>query len=212
MALGVRDRQQSAPPRGEESANRDSSVRLQAKREPQLVKSRHVITEHIDVGVPAEDAFDQWTQYEKWSRVFKNESAERGGKAKGRTKNGSQAPGRREVTVRAKIGPSDRRWTAQVTGVEPGRRVNWVSKGPLQAMGTTSFHRLDDRLTHVMVEIEYKPSGGLETIGSFLRMQRRRVRRDLRLFKNYVELRGVAGYDQPDDGGGDKKSHGEEES
>jgi uncharacterized membrane protein len=66
----------------------------------------------------------------------------------------------------------------------------WRAKGGIQAKGVTSFHRLDDRLTYLMVEIEYHPSGFLETIGNFFRMQRRRVRKDLKLFKNYVELKG----------------------
>jgi len=34
-------------------------------------------------------------------------------------------------------------------------------------MGTTSFHRLDDRLTRLMVEIEYRPAGFLEVVGNF---------------------------------------------
>jgi uncharacterized membrane protein len=60
-------------------------------------------------------------------------------------------------------------------------------------LGTTSFHGLDDRLTRVMVEVEYHPRGLLETVGNFFRMPRRRVRRDLRLFKNHAELQGLDG-------------------
>ena len=183
-------------------------MRLQAKKEPQVVKSRHIITEHIDVGVPADVAFEHWTKYEKWSEMFKNESADTGGKRSGR---GDGGRGRQEIKVRAKIGPSERQWKAQIVSTEPGHRINWRSRGPLQAMGSTSFHRLDDRLTHVMVEMEYKPTGFLETVGNFFRMQRRRVRRDLRLFKNYVELLGVADDKKPEDRADEKgDGHGDE--
>lgn len=149
------------------------------------VKSSHVITERIDVGVPAQVAYDQWTDFDKWSEMFKKESAK-----KKRRSGGGPGSGPAPVEVQAKIGPSERKWTAEVVGVEPGRRISWRSKGPVQAVGVTSFHRLADRLTHVMVEIEYHPSGALEVIGNFFRMPRRRVRRDLRLFKHYIEMRG----------------------
>lgn len=169
---------------------RDGRIRPKSASRSARVKSSHIITEHIDVGVPPTTAYDQWTQYDKWSEMFKKESADAGRRGNGHGAKGSG--GRGDVKVEAKIGPSQRSWTAQVVGVEPGRRISWRSKGPVQAMGTTSFHQLDDRLTHLMVEIEYQPSGFLETIGNFFRMQRRRVRRDLRLFKHYVEMRGEA--------------------
>ncbi len=208
MASTVRDRRRDDRARPDSSSSRKSSSRLPAKREPQLVKSRHIITEHIDVGVPADEAFGQWTKYEKWSQMFKNESADAGGKKSG---DGGRGRGRQEIQVRAKIGPSERQWKAQIVSTEAGHRINWRSRGPLQAMGSTSFHRLDDRLTHVMVEMEYKPTGFLETVGNFFRMQRRRVRRDLRLFKNYVELRGVDDDEKPDDRGDEKgDGHGDE--
>ncbi len=170
-----------------------------------MVKSSHIITENIEVGVPADEAFAIWTEYDKWSQIFKKESASTDGDRAGERPGADDVD---EVKVRAKIGPSERQWTAQILSTDPGRRVNWRSKGPLQAMGTTSFHRLDDRLTRIMVEVEYQPSGALETIGNFFRMQRRRVRRDLRLFKNYAELRhiGPEQGDQSSDGGTDDEA------
>ncbi len=178
MASTVRDRQ-----RGDGTE----------QESPRQVKSSHIITEHIDVGVPTDVAFEQWTQYDKWSEVFKNESADTDDKGGQGNSGRAQSGGQEKVKVRAKIGPSERQWTAEVVDSEPGHRLRWRSRGPLKARGTTTFHRLDDRLTRLMVEIEYQPTGFLEIIGNFFRMQRRRVRRDLRLFKHYVELRGEAG-------------------
>lgn len=144
------------------------------------VKSRYIIAEQIEVGVPADVAFDAWNQYEKWQNIFKNESAR-----PGRKKGASSA----EVKVASKIGPSRREWQAEITNLEPGRRIDWKAKGQIQAKGVTTFHSLHDRLTKVMVEVEYRPSGPVESVGNLLRMPRRRVRKDLRLFKNYVEIR-----------------------
>lgn len=191
MASTVRDRQRGERTQEQQSGEDGSSSRSKKSSGP--VKSSHIITEHIDVGVPADEAFECWTKYDKWSEIFKNESASTNGRKGGADRGGrSQAGGRgKEIKVSAKIGPSERQWTAQVADVEPGHRIRWRSKGPLKAKGTTTFHRLDDRLTRLMVEIEYQPTGALEVIGNFFRMQRRRVRRDLRLFKNYLELRGT---------------------
>jgi uncharacterized membrane protein len=166
---------------------------------PVRVRSSHIITEHIDVGVPSQVAFDQWTQYDKWSEMFKQEAAS----ASRRNRHGGDGGGRDEVDVRAKIGPAERKWTAEVVEVEPGRRIRWKAKGRVQAMGTTSFHDLADRLTRVMVEVEYRPTGFVEAIGNFFRMQRRRVRRDLRLFKHYIEMRGEPTGKGPRQSGGD---------
>jgi uncharacterized membrane protein len=141
------------------------------------VKSSHIITESMEVGVPARVAYDRSLQYDHWQEMFKKESAQKGGRNKG-------------VKVSSKIGPSQRQWSTEVTETNPGHRIDWRSRGGLQASGTTTFHRIDDRLTRVMVQIEYHPSGFMESVGNFLRMQRRRVRKDLRLFKNHVELHG----------------------
>ena len=149
------------------------------------MKNSHVIEEYIDVGVPTSLAYDCWTRYENWSQFFKREEASR--------EKGEDG----DVKVAAKIGPSRRQWTTEVVKDEPGHRLEWQAKGGVKAKGAVIFNRLDDRLTHLTVDIEYQPSGAMETIGNFLRMQRRRVRKDLKLFKNYVELHA----DTDDDGG-----------
>ena len=140
------------------------------------VKSSHIIEEHIDLGVPRDVAYDQWTRYQDLAKYSKHES----GKVK--------REGR--VSFGSKIGPSSRGWDAQIAEQVPGKRIAWRSIGGAQHMGVVTFHRLDDRLTRMMVQMEYHPAGALETIGNFLRMQRRRVRKDLRLFKHFIELKG----------------------
>lgn len=145
------------------------------------VHSRHIIAEQIEVGVPANAAFDTWTQYDKWQGFFKKESASANGKS-------SRGESSGDVKVTSKIGPSQRQWEAEITNLDEGRRIDWQSKGGVKAKGATTFHSLQDRLTRIAVEVEYQPSGLVETIGNFFRMPRRRVRKDLRLFKNYIEL------------------------
>jgi uncharacterized membrane protein len=170
--LAVRGHAQDDSAQGETQSRNDSGGNGAA------VKSSHVIEEHIDVGVPREVAFDQWTSYQDLAKYAKHESAEQ------------KRPDR--VSFQSKIGPSSRGWDAQIVEQRPGRRIVWRSIGGAQHMGVMTFHKIDDRLTRVMVEMEYHPSGFFETVGNFFRMQRRRVRKDLRLFKHFVELRGEA--------------------
>lgn len=142
------------------------------------VKSSHIIEEHIEVGVPAKVAYAQWTQYDHYGEMFKHESA--------------KTEGRDKAIFTAKIGPSRRQWQTKIVEQAPGHRIAWRSTGGAQTMGVVTFHELDANLTQLMVEMEYHPSGLFEVVGNFLRMQRRRVRKDLKLFKHYVELHGEA--------------------
>jgi hypothetical protein len=187
--------------RGQEAKTRISGGSHQSGGRGSLAKNKHIIEEFADVGVPHRVAYDQWTQYEEWSKIFKKESAKSGTESRDRRRrsqgedgngDGGSANKDRQVAVTAKIGPSKREWQTEVVAQRPGRRIEWEAKGGVQAKGVVTFHRLDDRLTHLQVVIQYKPSGFMETIGNFLRMPRRRVRKDLRLFKNFVELRGEA--------------------
>ena len=139
-------------------------------------KLSHIIEEHTEVAVPRQAAYDQWMRFQEISKIFKKESAERKDDGK--------------VRFTSKIGPSKRTWEARVVEQVPGRRVSWRSTSGPTNRGIVSFHRLAENLTRVMVEMEHEPQGLMETLGTFFRMTRRRVRKDLRLFKNFVELRG----------------------
>jgi uncharacterized membrane protein len=140
-------------------------------------KLSHLIEEHIDVAVPRSVAYNQWTQFETFPAIVKGaESVEQ------------KRDDRVEWT--SKIGPSKRSWQGEITEQVPDERIAWRSKGGLQLGGVVTFHSLDEELTRVQVEMEYDPKGPVEHVGNLLRVQRRRVRRDLRLFKHFVELRG----------------------
>ena len=140
-------------------------------------KLSHLIEEHTEVAVPRSVAYNQWTQFETFPSIVKG--AEQ-----------VHQRGRDKVEWTSKIGPSRRTWQGRITEQVPDERIAWKSTGGLQVKGVVTFHSLDDELTRVLVEMEYDPRGFVEHVGNLLRIQRRRVRRDLRLFKHFVELRG----------------------
>ncbi|MFD7780751.1 SRPBCC family protein [Streptomyces sp. NPDC059753] len=134
------------------------------------------IIEVLDVGVPLRDAYDYWTQYEKFS---------------------SFAKGVRDVSKsdevgsdwKVKVGPSSRSFKATVQEQIPDDRIVWTSEG---AKGTTrgavSFHELAPTLTRIVLVVEYYPSGFFEKTGNLWRAQGRRMRLDFKNFQRYVSL------------------------
>lgn len=141
------------------------------------MKLRMIIRETIEVGVPKTVAYNQWTQFAELPSIVK----------------GVEAVDQEEddiVEWTAKIGPSRRTWKAEITEQVPDERIAWRSKEGPENRGVVSFHELDGNLTLVAVEMEYFPSGLVEKTGNIFLVARRRVRKDLRLFKHYIELAG----------------------
>jgi uncharacterized membrane protein len=140
-------------------------------------KLRLIINERIDVAAPRRTAYNQWTQFEELPSIVK----------------GAVAVDQQEDDTTqwtAKIGPSRRRWTAEIDEQIPDERIVWHSTEGAEHRGAITFHRLDASLTRVQVEMEYFPHGFVEKLGNLFLVARRRVRKDLRLFKHYLELAG----------------------
>ncbi|WP_329371103.1 SRPBCC family protein [Streptomyces sp. NBC_01483] len=134
------------------------------------------IIEVLDVGIPIRDAYDHWTQYEKFSSFTKGvRSASKGKDA--------------ESDWKVKVGPSTRGWKATTQEQIPDERIVWTSEG---AKGTTrgcvSFHELTPTLTRIVLVVEYYPSGFFEKTGNIWRAQGRRLRLDFKHFQRYVTL------------------------
>lgn len=142
-----------------------------------LKKLRLIIKEGIDVGVPLKTAYNQWTQFADLPQFMK----------------GPQSVDQEEddeVRWAVKIGPSRRRWTAKILEQTPDERIVWESTEGIENRGTVTFHKLDRNLTRVHVEMEYFPHGIVEKVGNIFLMARKRVRKDLRLYRHFLELNG----------------------
>jgi uncharacterized membrane protein len=158
---------------GDEGSDRDGD---DGGRE-NLKKLRLIIKEGIDVGVPLRTAYNQWTQFADMPQYMK----------------GPQSVDQEEDDETrwvVKIGPSRRNWTAKILEQDPDERIVWESTEGTENRGTVTFHRLDHNLTRVHVEMEYFPNGFVEKVGNIFLMARKRVRKDLRLFRHFLELNG----------------------
>jgi uncharacterized membrane protein len=135
------------------------------------------IEESIDVEVPVETAYNQWTQFETFPEFM--EGIERV----------QQLDDTRLHWV-AEVGGNREEWDAEITEQRPDDRIAWTATGGKGNAGVVSFHRLDDATTRVMVQLDWEPDGVTERIGSALGMDSRRVQGDLQRFKELIESRG----------------------
>jgi uncharacterized membrane protein len=160
-----------------------------------------------DVAVPVATAYEKWTQFEEFPkfmhRVLNVEEKEDN-----------------LIAWDEKIWFSTRHWEAEILENRKNDRIVWETTQGTSHKGVISFHRLDDKLTRVMVTIDFHPTGMIEKMASGLRFAKRAVQADLARFKAYVELGEAEGVEytqasttdsQDDDGddGDQSRSNGQ---
>jgi uncharacterized membrane protein len=136
------------------------------------------ITETIDVEVPVRTAYNQWTQFEEFPEFM----------------DGVQSVDQIDDTHLhwvAEAGGKQHSWTAEITEQHPDERVAWKAVDGHGNAGVVTFHRLGDEETRVTVQMEHETGGVMDSIGSALGMDSRRVKGDLERFKDLIETRGV---------------------
>ena len=135
------------------------------------------IEESIDVAVPVETAYNQWTQFEQFPSFMEGIEAVQ------------QLDDTRLHWV-AEIGGKREEWDTSITEQHPDHRVAWAATSGKGNAGVVTFHRLDEAQTRVMVQVDWEPEGATEQIGATLGMDNRRVQGDLQRFKELIEQRG----------------------
>lgn len=137
------------------------------------------ITKSIDVNVPVRVAYNQWTQFESFPQFM--EGVEQ-----------VQQLDDTHLHWKAKVGGKESEWDAVITEQIPDERVAWRSTDGKQNAGVVTFHRLGEDMTRVTVQMEWEPSGVVESIGSAVGADDRRVQGDLDRFKEFIESQGQA--------------------
>jgi hypothetical protein len=151
-----------------------------------------------DVAVPVDVAYEAWNDFEAFPRFMHRVQQ---AKPKGRDK----------VSFQEKIWFSKRQWEAEITERRKNDRIVWKATQGMSHRGIVSFHKLDDRLTRVMVEMEFEPNGMIEKMASGLRFVKRAVQTDLARFKAYVEMKDAKGIEYRSDSKDPEESRKERE-
>lgn len=135
------------------------------------------ITESVDVKVPVNTAYNQWTQFETFPAFMEG------------VEDVHQVDNTHMHWV-TNIGGVTREFDATITEQHPDERVAWKSdSGPTHA-GVITFHRLNDDTTRVTAQMDLDPEGFAEKAADKLGVLNRRVKGDMQRFKDFIEHRG----------------------
>ena len=136
---------------------------------------RMPIQQSMDVGVPVETAYNQWTQFEEWPKFMH------------RLEHVSQEDDC-TVSFGSKIWGINKTFEARIIEQYPDERIKWeVEDGPSH-VGVVTFHPLAERLTRIELDLDVDPDSLLEKAGRGMRFVKRAVRGDMHRFKAFVEL------------------------
>ncbi|MFX0577670.1 SRPBCC family protein [Nocardia nepalensis] len=137
------------------------------------------IVEHIDVGVPIDLAYDQWTQFADFPKFTKKlERVEQVSDEK--------------LSWTGKVLWSRRTWESTIIEQVPFERIVWSSKGAKGYIdGAVTFHEITPDLTRILVVLAYHPQGVLEKTANLWRAVGRRCRLELKHFQRYVMTEAV---------------------
>lgn len=135
------------------------------------------IEKSIEINLPVNTVYNQWTQFEDFPRFMEG------------VKEVRQIDDKR-LHWRAEIAGKDEEWDAEILEQVPDQRIAWRSLGGAKNAGMVSFRRLDANRTNVTLRIDYDPEGFVENVGSALGLVSGRVEGDLERFKSFVESRG----------------------
>ena len=99
------------------------------------------VEQQIDVAVPVDAAYDQWTRFEELPRFIEgiDEVVELD---------------ETHLLWRASHNGTNAEWVCEVVELRPQERIAWRSTSGLTYGGVLSFARLDDATTRVMVMAE----------------------------------------------------------
>ena len=136
------------------------------------------IVEPVDVAVPVQTAYDQWTQFETFPTFMKG------------VKQVRQLDDQTLEWV-ADVAGKEKRWKARITEQDPDQRIAWTSTEGARNAGVVTFHRLGEGRSRVTLQLDVDPEGPLENAGDALGFTQREVKDDMKRFKEFIESRGA---------------------
>jgi uncharacterized membrane protein len=136
------------------------------------------IEESVEVNVPVSTAYNQWTQFEEFPKFMEG------------VESVTQIDDTHLRWV-AEIGGQRHQWEADIVEQKPDQRIAWRALDGHYNSGTVIFEPIDGNRTRITVVMEHETEGVMETLGSALGADSRRVKGDLERFKELIEARGV---------------------
>ena len=146
---------------------------------PGVGKGRRMpVQQSVDVAVPLETAYNQFTQFETWpefmhrvTRVTQEDEC--------------------TISFATKIWGKTKEFEAEIETQRPDRRIKWkVAKG-ITHSGVVTFHELAPRLTRIELNFDVAPGSLIEKAARGMRHVKRAARADLHRYKAFIEMNEV---------------------
>jgi uncharacterized membrane protein len=136
------------------------------------------IEDTIDVQVPVQQAYNQWTQFEEFPKFMEGIQS-------------VQQLDETHVHWVAEIRGETREWTTEITEQQPDEKVAWKTiDGEVKNDGVVSFEPLAGGQTRVNVQMDVEGESSAENVaGDLLGVVKSQVHGDLERFKQLIENR-----------------------
>ena len=137
------------------------------------------IEDTIDVQVPVQQAYNQWTQFEDFPKFMEGIQS-------------VQQLDDTHVQWVAEIRGESRQWTTEITEQRPDEKIAWKTiEGEVKNDGVVTFEPMGDAQTRVNVQMDVESDSTAENVaGDLLGVVKSQVRGDLERFKQLIENRG----------------------
>jgi uncharacterized membrane protein len=139
--------------------------------------SPRTIDESIEVDVPVSTAYNQWTQFEDFPLFMEGVDH-------------VQQLDDTRLHWAATVAGKTNEWDAKILEQHPDNQNSWISEDGKKTRGTVSFEKVGEDKTLVRLSMSYQ-ADPLEAIGSVAGLDARRVKGDLKRFKELIESRGT---------------------
>jgi len=104
------------------------------------------VEKSIEVDVPINTAYNQWTQFEEFPRFMEG------------VEDVKQIDDK-HLEWEAEIGGRHERWQAEITSQVPDEKIAWRSITGVENAGIVTFHPIKGDRTEIHLRIEYQPQG-----------------------------------------------------
>ena len=136
---------------------------------------RMPIQQSVDVAVPVETAYNEWTQFEDWPNFMHRV-----------TRVNQEDPC--TVSFVTKIWGKTKEFKAEIETQRPDERIKWKVTEGITHTGVVTFHELAPRLTRIELELDVQPGSLIEKAARGMRHVKRAARGDLHRFKAFIEM------------------------
>jgi uncharacterized membrane protein len=136
------------------------------------------IQDSIEVQVPVQQAYNQWTQFEEFPKFMDGIQS-------------VQQLDDTHVQWVAEIRGESRQWTTEITDQRPDEKVAWKTiDGEVKNDGVVTFEQVGEGQTRVNVAMDVEGESRTENVaGDLLGVVKGQVRGDLERFKQLIENR-----------------------